>query len=135
MSRSLRELYESSPFSSAEAPYVEEQYERFLDDPGSVSAEWREFFGQVGGGRLPSARTTAAKAMTTASGYGQAHRTPGTDEPAPCLNGRARAGRCARAAQPACVYRAPRYVSTSTSRTRNDRPTRTAGSSPDLMMR
>ena len=64
MSRSLRELYESSPFSSAQAPYVEEQYERFLDDPGSVSAEWREFFGQVGGGRLPSARTTAAKAMT-----------------------------------------------------------------------
>ena len=33
MSRSLRELYESSPFSSVQAPYVEDQYERFLDDP------------------------------------------------------------------------------------------------------
>ncbi|MGH6862555.1 MAG: 2-oxoglutarate dehydrogenase E1 subunit family protein, partial [Phyllobacterium sp.] len=48
MSRSLRELYESSPFSSAQAPYVEEQYERFLDDPSSVAPEWREFFGQFG---------------------------------------------------------------------------------------
>jgi 2-oxoglutarate dehydrogenase E1 component len=48
MSRSLRELYESSPFSSAQAPYVEEQYERFLADPASVAPEWREFFGQVG---------------------------------------------------------------------------------------
>ncbi len=59
MSRSLRELYESSPFSSAQAPYVEEQYERFLEDPGSVSSEWRDFFGQVGGGKLPAARADA----------------------------------------------------------------------------
>jgi 2-oxoglutarate dehydrogenase complex dehydrogenase (E1) component-like enzyme len=43
MSRSLRELYASSPFSSAQAPYVEEQFERFLADPSSVSPEWREF--------------------------------------------------------------------------------------------
>ena len=63
MSRSLRELYESSPFSSAQAPYVEEQYERFLTDPSSVSQEWREFFGQFGPGvRLP-ARSTVAKAI------------------------------------------------------------------------
>jgi 2-oxoglutarate dehydrogenase E1 component len=49
MSRSLRELYESSPFSSAQAPYVEDQYERFLDNPASVSPEWQAFFGQFGG--------------------------------------------------------------------------------------
>jgi 2-oxoglutarate dehydrogenase E1 component len=61
MSRSLRELYESSPFSSVQAPYVEEQYERFLDDPASVTSEWREFFGQVGGRVLPAPRRTAAK--------------------------------------------------------------------------
>src|SRR5688572_3297302 len=61
MSRSLRELYESSPFASVQAPYVEEQYERFLADPASVSPEWREFFGQVGGGALPAPRRTAAK--------------------------------------------------------------------------
>ena len=61
MSRSLRELYESSPFSSAQAPYVEEQYERFLADPASVSQEWRDFFGRSAAGarrraRLPRAR-------------------------------------------------------------------------------
>ncbi len=48
MSRSLRELYESSPFSSAQAPFLEEQYERYLADPASVTPEWREFFGQFG---------------------------------------------------------------------------------------
>jgi 2-oxoglutarate dehydrogenase E1 component len=61
MSRSLRELYDSSPFSSAQAAYVEERYERFLEDPASVGADWREFFGQVGGGTLPRARATPAR--------------------------------------------------------------------------
>jgi 2-oxoglutarate dehydrogenase E1 component len=68
MSRSLRELYESSPFSSAQAPYVEGQYERFLDDPASVSAEWRNFFAQFGpdGRARPSpARPTPAAAPAT----------------------------------------------------------------------
>jgi len=58
MSRSLRELYESGPFASAQAPYVEEQYERFRSDPGSIAPEWREFFGrfdpQAGAPALPS---------------------------------------------------------------------------------
>ncbi|MBM4218512.1 MAG: 2-oxoglutarate dehydrogenase E1 component [Gammaproteobacteria bacterium] len=63
MSRSLRELYDSSPFSSVQAPYVEQQYERFLEDPARVSAEWREFFGQVGGGRPPAARVVPAKPL------------------------------------------------------------------------
>ncbi len=67
MSRSLRELYESGPFASAQAPYVEDQYERFLEDPGSVSPEWRDFFGQVGGGKLPASRTTPAKEIAGAS--------------------------------------------------------------------
>ncbi len=61
MSRSLRELYESSPFASAQAPYVEEQYERYLADASSVSQEWRDFFGQFGAGQLPQARPTVAK--------------------------------------------------------------------------
>jgi 2-oxoglutarate dehydrogenase E1 component len=63
MSRTLRELYESSPFSSVQAPYVEDQYERFLDDPASVTPEWREFFGQVGGGAVPAPRRTTAKPL------------------------------------------------------------------------
>ena len=66
MSRSLRELYESSPFSSAQAPYVEEQYERFLSDPSSVSQQWRDFFGQFGGGARPQPRSTAAKPVPVA---------------------------------------------------------------------
>ncbi len=61
MSRSLRELYESSPFSSAQAPYVEEQYERFLADPASVSSEWREFFQPFQGAARSAGRPTAAR--------------------------------------------------------------------------
>src|SRR5688572_28779296 len=78
MSRSLRELYESSPFSSVQAPYVEDQYERFLDDPASVTPEWREFFGQVGGGAPPAPRRTAAKA---APGPAPSPRPAGTVVP------------------------------------------------------
>src|SRR6185503_16814220 len=76
MSRSLRELYESSPFSSAQAPYVEDQYERFLTDPASVSPEWRSFFGQVGGGVLSPPRFVAAKPAPVAG-------SPATAKPAP----------------------------------------------------
>ena len=61
MSRSLRELYESSPFSSAQAPYLEEQYERFLNDPASLTPEWRDFFGQFGAGARPAPRPSAAR--------------------------------------------------------------------------
>ncbi|TFH47536.1 MAG: hypothetical protein E4H01_08115, partial [Lysobacterales bacterium] len=50
MSPSLREQYESSPFSSAQAPYLEALFERFLGDPASVAAEWRAFFERLGTG-------------------------------------------------------------------------------------
>ncbi len=48
MSRSLRELYESSPFSSAQAPYLEALQEKYHRDPGSVSAAWQAFFADLG---------------------------------------------------------------------------------------
>ena len=83
MSRSLRELYESSPFSSAQAPYVEEQYERFLADPASVSAEWREFFGPFGTGARPQPAGTApdrpAPTPAQPSAAAPAHPTPTSD--------------------------------------------------------
>jgi 2-oxoglutarate dehydrogenase E1 component len=82
MSRSLRELYESSPFASAQAPYVEDQYERFLADPASVSPEWRDFFGQFGPGERPQAGTTATKAAPVQprqSATAPAHPVPTTD--------------------------------------------------------
>jgi 2-oxoglutarate dehydrogenase E1 component len=72
MSRSLRELYESSPFSSAQAPYLEEQYERFLNDPASLSPEWRDFFGQFGPPVRPVAQTPAARPATATSPAGAA---------------------------------------------------------------
>ncbi len=50
MSVSLRELYESSPFSSAHAPYVEGLYERFQSYPASLDSKWRVFFEQLGPG-------------------------------------------------------------------------------------
>ena len=48
-------------FSSAQAPYVEEQYEHYLDDPTSVTPEWRSFFAQFGpDGRLRPAMAKPA---------------------------------------------------------------------------
>ena len=63
MSRSLRELYESSPFSSAQAPYLEELYERFQSDPASLTPEWRDFFAQFGTGQRPASRPPFAVAQ------------------------------------------------------------------------
>jgi 2-oxoglutarate dehydrogenase E1 component len=62
MSRSLRELYESSPFSSAQAPYLEAQYEQFLADPQSVAPELQSFFGQLGPERRAAPAAGPARA-------------------------------------------------------------------------
>jgi 2-oxoglutarate dehydrogenase E1 component len=56
MSPTLRELYESSPFSSAQAPYLEALFERFVDDPASVAVEWRTFFERLGTGATDTVR-------------------------------------------------------------------------------
>ena len=82
MSRSLRELYESSPFSSAQASYVEEQYERFQADPASVSAEWREFFGPFSAApRAPPSAKPAQEVRAPASPAtsAPAHPAPTSD--------------------------------------------------------
>jgi 2-oxoglutarate dehydrogenase E1 component len=44
MAVSLDELFQSTPLSGGNAPYVEELYERYLADPASVDAKWREYF-------------------------------------------------------------------------------------------
>jgi 2-oxoglutarate dehydrogenase E1 component len=81
MSRSLRELYESGPFSSAQAPYVEEQYERFLADPASVTAEWREFFGQFGppAGEAKASAAPRSRDPSRPSTAAPPHPAPTTD--------------------------------------------------------
>src|SRR5689334_3101191 len=35
---------ESSSITGSNAPYIEAYYERFLDDPDSVSEDWRAYF-------------------------------------------------------------------------------------------
>jgi 2-oxoglutarate dehydrogenase E1 component len=44
MSRSLSELFESTPLSGGNAAFVEDLYERFLEDADSVAPEWRAWF-------------------------------------------------------------------------------------------
>ena len=44
MSESLEKKYRSSPLFGSNAPYIEEFYEDFLDDPQSVPGEWRKYF-------------------------------------------------------------------------------------------
>ena len=78
MSRSLRELYESSPFSSAQAPFLEAQYERYLQNSAAVEPEWRSFFDELGGGRpasvppAPRPRALPSSASAAADGEKQA---------------------------------------------------------------
>ena len=48
MSASLKEQYKSSPLYGSNASAVEAFYERFLADPASVPAKWREFFQSLG---------------------------------------------------------------------------------------
>jgi 2-oxoglutarate dehydrogenase E1 component len=43
----MKAWLESSHMAGANAPYVEEMYEAFLDDPQSVSGEWRQVFEQL----------------------------------------------------------------------------------------
>ena len=47
MSESLRALLETSALGSDQAAYLESLYERFLADPASVDARWRDYFGSV----------------------------------------------------------------------------------------
>ena len=48
MSAVLDRQYELSAIHGSNAPYVEALYEAYLDDPGSVSDEWRRYFGEFG---------------------------------------------------------------------------------------
>ncbi len=47
MSESLRALLETSALGSDQAAYLESLYERFLSDPASVDARWRDYFASV----------------------------------------------------------------------------------------
>jgi len=44
MSQTLRQIYESSPLFGGNAAYMEQLYDSWLRDPGSVPTRWRQFF-------------------------------------------------------------------------------------------
>jgi 2-oxoglutarate dehydrogenase E1 component len=48
MSDSLKEQYASTPLFAANATAVEALYERYLQDPASVPAAWRDYFATLG---------------------------------------------------------------------------------------
>ncbi len=48
MSQSLEQRYESSPLFAGNASYIEQLYEDYCRDPGSVSEHWRAFFAGLG---------------------------------------------------------------------------------------
>ncbi|MCL2309449.1 MAG: 2-oxoglutarate dehydrogenase E1 component [Proteobacteria bacterium] len=49
-STSMKESLSSSTLFGGNAPFIEEQYERYLEDPSSVSEEWHDYFGLLRGG-------------------------------------------------------------------------------------
>ncbi|MDR0770679.1 MAG: 2-oxoglutarate dehydrogenase E1 component [Burkholderiales bacterium] len=46
----MKESLSTSALFGGNAPFIEEQYERYLEDPSSVSEEWHHYFGQLRGG-------------------------------------------------------------------------------------
>ena len=48
MSKSLTELYASTPLFGSNAAAVEQFYEQYLDDPEAVPAAWRDYFDTLG---------------------------------------------------------------------------------------
>ena len=47
----MKQLFGNSLLFGGNAPFVEELYENYLDNPGSVSEQWRDYFDKLG--RLP----------------------------------------------------------------------------------
>ena len=43
----MKQFLSSSSLFGSNAPYIEELYESYLTDPGSVSAEWRAYFDEL----------------------------------------------------------------------------------------
>ena len=46
----LREFETSSTLFGGNAPFIEDQYERYLANPGAVAPDWRAYFDSLRGG-------------------------------------------------------------------------------------
>ena len=57
----------SSTLFGGNAPFIEEQYERYLADPAAVSADWRAYFDSLRGGRADVAHATGHRVVHRAS--------------------------------------------------------------------
>jgi 2-oxoglutarate dehydrogenase E1 component len=68
MAQSLKQFYASSALFGSNAPYVEELYEAYQQDPGAVPEEWRRFFAEMGpvAARSGAAAPLAARPAATA---------------------------------------------------------------------
>ena len=79
MSTVFKEQYESSPLQGANATYVEWLYEQFLAEPGSVPAEWRQYFsalakdGDVAHGPIVQAVARRAQQRSSAAPSAPSH--------------------------------------------------------------
>jgi 2-oxoglutarate dehydrogenase E1 component len=43
----MTQLFDSTMFFGGNAPFVEELYENYLDNPTAVPAEWRDYFDRL----------------------------------------------------------------------------------------
>ena len=73
----------ATPLAAGNAAYIEEQYERYLTDPNSVAAPWREYFASLGGqgdrAHGPIVAELAQRGATSASRTGTTTATAPAD--------------------------------------------------------
>jgi len=73
----------ATPLAAGNAAYIEEQYERYLADPNSVAAPWREYFASLGGqedrAHGPIVTELAQRSATSASRTGTTTATAPAD--------------------------------------------------------
>ena len=73
----------ATPLAAGNAAYIEEQYERYLADPNSVTAPWREYFASLGGqgdrAHGPIVAELAQRGATSASRTGATTATAPAD--------------------------------------------------------
>lgn len=65
---------ESSPFFAANAPFIEELYERYLESPSNVDETWREFFRDATNGSVNKVQREASWTQITSKVIGVKER-------------------------------------------------------------
>src|SRR5882724_10262927 len=76
MSESLQAQTSTTPLSGGNAPYVEDLYERYLQDPASVPATWRDYFRQLQAGSAREIARGPIEAELLARAHGRRAAAP-----------------------------------------------------------